>query len=79
MRTQKCWSAPVLLFASAIPVFGYAASGAPKGWFHFPRGSSARPQQQDIYPAVKHFVANHPKPARTRNLHPRESKQNKPS
>jgi hypothetical protein len=79
MRTQKRWSAPVPLFVSAIPVFCYAASGEPKGWFHFSRDNSARPQHQAIHPAVKHCIVSHPKPAHARNLYSRMSMRKKPS
>jgi hypothetical protein len=79
MRTPKRWSVSILLLASVVPVFSYAGSSGPKSWFHFPQASSARPQHQGNHPTVKHFVANHTKPHRTRNLHPRISKWNRPS
>jgi hypothetical protein len=79
MRTPKRWSVAFMLFASVIPVFGYASPGGSKNWFLFPQGSTAHPQHRNNHPAVKHYVANHPKPRLTKNFHPRTLKRNKPS
>jgi len=79
MRTPKSWNFLILLFALALPPSSYAGSGGLKNWFHFHRSNSSGPQHQNIHPVVKHYVANHPKPLRAKNIHPRKLKQDKPS
>lgn len=79
MRTPNYWSISILLFALAMPVFVYAASGGSNSWFHIHQGSSPRPQHQNNHPVVKHYIASHPKPLRTKNIHTRTAKRNKHS
>ena len=69
MKTGKSWAISVLLFASAIPVYGHTGSGGPKSWLHFRRGASASSHYRDNRPVVKHQAAKHPKPHHARNPH----------
>jgi hypothetical protein len=77
MRSLKLWSILILLIALATPAAGYAASGGLKNWFHSHLGNSSGSQHKNTHPVVKHYVASHPKPLRTKNVRPRTPKHDK--
>jgi len=70
MMMRRLWPTCVLLFASAIPVFGRGDMDGPKSWFHHnhtPRGPAASYYRGNHHVARQHS-SKHPKPHHNQNL-----------
>jgi hypothetical protein len=64
MKRGKLCAAGVLLFVSAIPVFGRGDAKGPKSWFHrdhTPRGPAAS-YYRGNHQVERHHAAKHKKP-----------------
>jgi hypothetical protein len=71
MKTGKLCAAGVLLFVSAIPVFGRSDAKGPRSWFHrdhTPRGPAASYHRGNQHVA-NHHSSKHPKPGHHQNAH----------